>query len=272
MLSMLEITAAPEKKLLPRLWYELRNPAVSAWLRPVENVHYMRITCEKRKERIDWRLISSYSLDCSERILIPKGVEPPTDCGVRRLIPHEFRRRILENLAMDILVCSEKKPELRRVAVYGQDTEVNALLPRLIKLAGEVRVITRRAYAVMDTVEELRAKNGAAIGITDRFDACGFDLLLAPAGGAPVFEVSPDTIVLSPDRPPRAVNLWIKDAVPAMPPCLENIYSDVYDITEFIGGFYEAAGMRDLGRLPAAAGITESGNVQPEEAAALISR
>jgi len=272
MLSMLEITCAPERKLLSRLWYELRKPAVSACLRPVENVHYMHITCEKRKERIDWRLISSYSLDCSERILIPKGIEPPADCDMRRLIPHEFQRRMIENLAMDILVCSEKKPELRRVAVYGQDTEVNALLPRLIKLAGEVRVITRRACAVMDTVEELRAKNGAAIGVTDSFDACGFDMLVAPAGGASVFELSSDTIVLSPDRPQRATNLWIKDAIPAMPPCLENIYSEVYDLTEFIGGFYEAAGMRDLGRLPASAGVTESGQIQPREAAALINR
>lgn len=272
MLSLLEITCAPERKFMQRLWHELRNPAVSAYMRPAGNTHYMHIICEKRRERIDWRLISSYSLDCSERVLMPKGTEPPAECGIRRLIPYEFRRRMMENLAADILVCSSKRPELRRVAVYGQDTEVNALLPRLTALAGEVRVITRRAHAVMDTVEELRAKNGAAIGVSEQFDACGFDMLLAPAGGAPVFDLSPDTVVISPDRPSKAVNLWIRDTVPTLPPCLEDVYSDVYDLAEFVGGFYEAGGMRELGRLSAAAGITESGKISAQDAAQLISR
>lgn len=272
MLSLLEITCEAERKPLQRLWHELRNPSVSAFLRPAGNTHYMHISCEKRREKLDWRLIGSYSLDRSERVLMPKGTEPPEECGVRRLIPYEFRRRMMENLAADILVCSAKRPELRRVAVYGQETEVNAFLPRLTALAGEVRVITRRPHAVMDTVEQLRAKSGAAIGVSDCFDACGFDMLLAPAGGAPVFELSPDTVVIAPDRPSKAAQLWIWEAVPTMPSCLEELYSEVYDITEFVGGFYEAGGMQELGRTPAAAGMSAGGPVSPRDAALLIGR
>lgn len=272
MLSMLEITKQEKCAPLRRLWNKLTVPPVRAFLRPVGNTHYLRIICERRGDRIDWQMIRSYSLDCSERILMPVGAEPPEKLGIRRFVPYAFRRRMLEVLAQDILVCCGKRPELRRVAVYGQDSEIVALLPSLTALAGEIRVITRRPHAVMDTVEELRAKTGASVGVTAEFNAVGFDMLLAPAGGAGVFRLDGDVVVLSPDRPSVPVTLWISRAVPSLPSVLEGIYSEEYDLTEFVGAFYEAGEMRELVRISPAAGITECGQISPEDAALLISR
>lgn len=272
MLSMLEITEQKECGRLRRWWNGLTVPAVRAILRPAGNTHYLKISCEKRGENIDWRMIRAYSLDSSERILMPSGVEPPEKLGIRRYVPYAFRRRMLENLAMEILVCSERRPELRRVAVYGQESEVVTLLPSLTALAGEVRVITRRPHAVTDTVEALRARTGASIGVTAELDASGFDILLAPAGGAGVFRLEGSEVVLSPDRPAVPAALWIRSAIPCLPPVLEDIYSTEYDLTEFVGAFYETGEMRELARISPAAGITESGEISPEEAALIIGR
>jgi len=270
MLSLLEITIPENNGRIRQWWHNVSEPSVQAYMRPVGGTHYMHINCEKRKERIDWKLIRSYSLDCSDRILLPKNIEPPEECGIKRFTPYEFRRRLLENTACDILVCSHKRPELRRVAIYGQESEVTAFLPRLTKLAGEIRVITRRAHAVLDTVEELRAKTGAAIGVGEQFDAVGFDMLIAPAGGAQVFNISDNAIVLSPDRPSRPVTLWINSAVPQLPQELEEIYREEFDLTEFVGGFYEAAELRRAGHMSVAAAVTESGLIMPDEAAEFI--
>lgn len=270
MLSMLEIIEQPQGNAVKRLWHRLTKPSVSAYVSSAGYCSYLRIFCEPRRGVPDWRMIGAYTLDHSERILLPTDIEPPEEAQLRRYIPHEYSRRLLENMAMDILVCSEKQPELRRVAVYGQDCEVCALLPRLTKLAGEIRVITRRPQAVTDTVEELRRKNGAIISVDNQLDAAGFDMLLAPAGGASVFRLSESMIVLSGDRPSVPVNLWIKAARPSLPQVLEEVYDGRYDITEFVGAFYEAGQMRELGRMSPAAGITESGEVIASDAAKLI--
>ncbi len=272
MLSILEIIRPEKTTLLRRFWNSITMPQVRAVMRPAGNTHYLNIICELRRDKIDWRIIRSYSLDCSERMLMPVGIEPPPDSGIRRFVPYAFRRRMLEALAQDILVCCRKRPELRRVAVYGQDSEVTALLPSLTALCGEVRVITRRAHAVADTVEALREKTGASIGVTGEFDASGFDMLIAPSGGAGVFRIDGDVLVLSPDRPSMPAALWIKSAVPSLPQTLEGIYSDTYDLTEFVGAFYEAGEMRELARISPAAGICECGEISPEDAALLIGR
>lgn len=272
MLSMLEFTEQEKCAPLRRLWHRITTPQVRAILRPVGNTHYLRILCEQRGGKIDWRMIGSYSLDCSERILMPVDIEPPENCGIRRFVPYAFRRRLLESLALDILACCSVRPELRRAAVYGQDSEVIALLPSLTAVAGEVRVITRRPHAVMDTVEQLRSMTGASIGVSSELDAAGFHILLAPAGGAAVFRLDSEVMVLSPDRPSVPTALWIKGAVPTLPPVLEGIYSDVYDLTEFVGAFCETGEMRELAKLQPAAAVCEGGKISPQEAAKLIGR
>lgn len=272
MLSVLEIENPGKPRDLRELWRRLTTPSVSAWLRPAGNAHYMKICCEIRRKGIDWRMINAYSLDVSERMLLPSGIEPPADCGIRRYIPFAFRRRMLENLAVQILVCSEKQPELRRVAVYGHDPEVISLLPRLTALAGEIRVITRRVHAFSDTAQELYAKTGTPISVTEVFDAEGFDMLLSTAGGAGMFRLSESTVVLSPDRPSAACSLWIEKARPTMPTVLEDIYDERYDLEEFIGAFCEIAEICKPQQIPPTAGYSERGEVSAQEAAAFIGR
>ncbi len=270
MLTMLDILNQPQASAVKRMWHMITKPSVSAYVCNAGNCSYLRIYAEERRKGLDWRMIGAYNLDSTERILLPAGVEPPSDCRLRKYIPYEFRRRMLENMALDILGCSEKQPELRRIAVYGQENEVCALLPRLAKVAGEIRVITRRPRSVADTVEELRRKIGAIITVDNELNAAGFDMLLAPAGGAAVFELSDSMIVLSDDRPSIPVRLWVNAARPSLPQTLENVYDGRYDVTEFIGAFYETGGMRELGRMSPAAGITESGDISAREAALLI--
>lgn len=272
MLSMLEILDDIQGSAIRRLWHRLRTPSVVAQMRPVENTFFLKISAQLRRDKLDWKMIRAYSLDVSERILMPEGIDPPPETGLRRYIPYEYHRRLLENMAAEILVCSPKRPELRRVAVYGQDNEVIAMLPRLVSLAGEVRVITRRPFAVADTVAELCRRTGAAVTVSEEFDASGFDMLLAPAGGSKVFTLSGDMVVIAPDRPAVPVSLWVKGARPSLPAMLEGIYDERYDLTEFVGAFYEACQIKSLGRMSPSAGLSESGEISPEEAAALISR
>lgn len=272
MLSMVDIREEQNEKTLRKMWQRLTTPSVQAYIRPVGTCHYLRIICKPRRGEINWKMVRAYSLDSSERVLLPIGTEPPANIELRRYIPYEYKRRLLENLACNILICSKKIPELRRVAIYGQESEVATFLPRLTKLAGEVRVITRRPYALADTVSELCSKTGAAITVTPELNAEEFDMLIAPSGGSAVMKLTGNTIVLAPDRPSAPTALWIKEARPSLPAVLEGEYDGRYDITEFTGAFYEAGNMREIGKMSPAAGVTECGEVSPEDAGAIICR
>ena len=271
MLSVLDIISPPQNNGIKERWRRLVHPSVTAYMQPVGNTFFLKITCEQRNGRIDWKAVRSYSLDCMDRILLPENVQLPEKSELRRFVPFAFNRRMLENLALNILSCSAVRPELRRVAVYGQDNEVAALLPRLCRCAGEVRVVTRRPYAVADTVEQLRGGYGAGISVTDEFDAVGFDLLLAPAGGAKVFSAGEKTVVLSPDRPSVNVGAWIRAAEVPLPEMLVSVYDSKYNMNEFVGAFYEAAEIRELGRLIPDGGVSEHGFISSGEAANLSS-
>lgn len=259
MLSLLKLKDEPELTGMRGFLRRITTPSVTARARCVGNTGYVEITCEKRKKGIDWRMIEAYSLDCSERLLLPADMELPLGTDLRRINPVAFRRRMLENAALDILSKCSLPPEHRRIAVYGQEAETVRLLPRLASLCGEIRIITRRAYAIADAVMQFSIKTGVPVGVTDQFDAAGFDMLLAPAGGAVMFELSPSCVVLAPDRPSIETRLWLSRAVPSVPRILEAAYDRCFDVTEFVGAFYEVGGMREFASITPIYAVTKDG-------------
>jgi len=249
MLSMLMITPPRQRGVIARQFRRLFPPPVNAYLDTVMNSPYIKIMCEEHSKGIDWRMVEAHSLEPSCRLLLPEGVECPADSELRRFVPTRFIRRMLENLALETLLRSNIPPSKRSMAIYGNEAEIIQLLPRLVPLVAELRIITRRGYAVKDVVEQTIRDTGMVIVVTDEPDAGDCGLLLAPFGGAGYIKTHPHTIVIAPDRPSGESAIWVNSVQVSLPSSLEIAYSSVYDVLEFTGAFYELAGVRSLARI-----------------------
>ncbi len=269
MLTMLEITPEKNRPLPARIFRSIFRPPLGACLKTVVGRPYIHISCERTRRPLDWRLIAAYNLEGAGRLVLPKGVEPPKATGLRRFRPTRFRRRMLEHLATDILVCSDTAPAKRSIALYGREAEIKELLPRLIPMVGEIRIITRRAYALDTYVRRLEQETGMAIAVTSEMDASCCSMLLAPSGGSSLISVADKAMVLSPDIPMNGKAYHVRSGVPVLPPFLEELYDDSYDITELVGAFYELAAMRELGDVPPRCGMMDGKEISVEKFAEL---
>lgn len=249
MLSMLMMTPTKKRGIITTQWRKLFPPPVNAYLATVQNVPFIKIMCEEHSRGPDWRMIAAHSLECSDRILMPAEMLCPADSGLRRFLPTRFIRRLMENLALEVLLNSSAPPAERSIALYGSEAEITQLLPRVIPLAGEIRIITRRGYAMKDIVDEFILKTGASITLTDEPGMGGCSLLLAPFGGAGFIKTDNNTIIIAPDRPLGSSAAWVNGINISLPSVLEEVYDPQYDIIEFTGAFYELAGMHCLANI-----------------------
>ena len=248
-----------------RLFFRQR---VHADVRSLGSCRYVDIRCAVSDCRAalratDWRMAAACCLEPSGRLLVPVGTQIPVSSGLRRFRPTRYCRRLMENLVLDVLEHSEKPPAERSIAVYGREAEVAELLRLLVPLAGRIHVITRRAYALESAVNELARQTGACITLSADMDARGFDLLLAPSGGAGVIATD-GAAVFSPDRPFDRSALHISSALPFIPPELDELGSE-YDPLELCGAFYELGGMNSLGAARPRCGMSRGTEVSARE-------
>ena len=270
MLSALMLTGAPERPPLARMWKRLFPTPVSAVMDHAAGRPFVRISCELSPgRRPDWRMIEACCLDSAGRLLMPAGTEPPGDSGLRRFVPSRYCRRLLENLALYMLIRSELPPNRRRVALYGREAEVSVLLPRIAPLAGSLHIITRRAYALESAVNGIQRGTGISVTVSDAMNARGCCMLLAPSGGACATEVDDGTVVLAPDRPYSGKVTHIPAALPQLPAELEELGA-YYDTVELCGAFYEIAEADYLGSASPRCGILNGVPAPPDELAGML--
>lgn len=270
MLTALMLNEPPERSPLQKAWRKIFPMPVSANMYMAANRPYVLIKCEKRSSGgPDWRMIAAYCLDSAGRLLTPPGIEPSAGSGLKRFRPTRYCRRMLENLALDILVCSGVAPSRRRVALYGRESEICELLPRLVPLVGALNIISRRSYVLENVVADIVSSSGISITLSDRMSAHGYCMLLAPSGGAGVISTDAGTMVLAPDRPLSCEVIHVTSALPELPPELEEL-GEFYDTLELCGAFYELAGAVSLGSASPRCGILHGSPVSPEELSAML--
>lgn len=272
MLTALMINEPPERAPFLKTWRKLFPAPVTACMRTAANRPYVLIECERRRSgEPDWRMIAAYCLDSAGRLLMPPGTVPPAITGLRHFRPTHYCRRMLENLALDILICSDIPPSRRHIALFGREPEICELLPRLAPLAGSLEIISRRAYALEKAVSEITASTGMNVTVSGAMTARGCCMLLAPAGGAGVIAADNGTMVLAPDRPLNCEVLHIPSALPELPAELEEL-GDRFDTLELCGAFYELAGVDTLGLASPRCGLLRGCPVPPEKLAKMLRR
>lgn len=271
MLTVLEVLPERKRSLPARIWRNIMPPPVTARICRTDVALYVRISCERFKDRIDWRMICAHTLDAAGRILLPIGVSCPQGVELRKFVPHQFLRRMRENFAMETLLNMSDPPCARRIALYGQEAELCELLPKLIPLAGEIIIITRRDYAIREQAQEIMNRTGMPIILTDSMEVKNCHILLAPSGGTGVLKTEDVGAIISPDRPSSDDTVWVETMRASVPPALEEQYSACYDMMEFLGAFYEAAGVYELGKIYPEYALTSVGRLTPKELAERIS-
>ncbi len=264
------MTPPKHRGTIARQLRRLFPPPVCGYLDTVCNAPFIRIMCEEHHKGIDWRMVEAHSLDSSGRLLMPADIECPPDTDLRRFTPIRFIRRMMENLTIESLVMCSVPPAERSIAVYGNEAEIIQLIPRLVPLVGEIRIITRRGYAVTDIVEQTIRETGMSIIVSDEPDVGDSRLLLAPFGGAGYIKTRPETVIIAPDHPCTDNAAWVSSVRITVPSSLEIAYDKQYDPLEFTGAFYELAGIRSLARLSPECGCCGEKEITSAQLAELI--
>jgi len=269
MLTMLTLMEEKKYSFPVSLIKKLLPPRTEGYMRRVGYSPYIRIECELKNGSPDWKMINANTLDSAGRLLMPVGMDCPAETGLVRYRPTRFLRQLFSNLACETLLCMNNSPADREIVLYGREAELALLLPRLAPLAGTIKIITTRAEVISRQISEIEEQTGITIITSEKHDASGADILLAPSGGASVICSDKTKLVISPDRPSSSSPCWIKSVSIAVPKALEELYTPQYDILEMAGAFCEIGGMETLSRLSPDA-VAENGEIlSPSELAQL---
>lgn len=265
MLAVFEEIKVNEKSWFKRKIHDLFPPAPTGILEVVEGIPYIRISCKERKKGIPWKKISEISMDCSGRILLPVGINPPENCQIKRFVPLEFPQRMLEKLAYNTLSDAKITPSKISLAICASALEVQRILPSFMNFSSEIRVISKDAEALNDFVDKTADMTGAAIMLTDdesAADSC--NIILAPSGLPEGAKGNKDAIVFACGRT-NFLGTQILGVDLDIPDWIKPAYRKCYDKMEFLSAFYEIARSRKMESLLPKKAIGRAGSISDKQ-------
>ncbi len=239
--------AQPRKRRFS--WAGRRRETVTSRFVQACGARFLLIEAERdKKGQLDWQAIRRIACGESGRMLLPRGIQPPENSGIRPFRGDALQRELMAVSAHQLLRLAAIPPRFVRAAVFDPNGRYAPLATALLPFAADVRVVTRRpaAYAAQ---ERLAMEGyGAALPVTSDFRALdGTTLILAPDG---MQSVRPRVrgLILSglPERQPDLVGGY----VPEVPrDCLEAL-PEGCDVWEFLSGLYERSGARKIAARP----------------------
>ncbi|MDR1564741.1 MAG: hypothetical protein LBS74_07270 [Oscillospiraceae bacterium] len=270
MLAVFERIESPKRSWLKNKFLDIFAPSPEGVLELIEDVPYIRISCEERRGKLPWNRISEISLDCARRVLMPKDIFPPEGSGLKRFTPSEFPKITLEKLAVTALLQAEAEPSTIKLAICANAADVKRLLPLVLNCASEIRIISKDIEALELFTEDTAELSGAAIMLTDdpkAVDSC--NLIIAPSGLPEGAKGNNKAIVFASGRRDFE-GIQILSAEVEIPEWLRPAYKPIYDRGEFLAAFYEIANARRLADLAPTQAIGRSGSITPEQLAQVI--
>lgn len=256
MLTMLSMIEPKKRNSLSRALRSIFPPRPVPYLEYIERIPYVRIECESSSRAINFAAVREHICDGHYRLLMPKGLHLPHECGIVPFRARTLPVRLLENLAVEILAGAPVKKRRLCVGIYEDDLHALDLIPRITSLAGEIRLYAPHGSNLNIAAEEIVRECGMPLVTGDSPDVLHpCHLIIAPDDYAGIACAAHCGIVLSPGAEKRD-NININSVRINTPDCLEEIFGDEYEALDLAGAFYELGCMHSLGEIVPVAGTT----------------
>ena len=210
---------------------------------------FLLIEAEKGRDgSIDWREVRRIACGESGRMLLPQGLLPPGDKGIRPFHGTALQRALMLTTASHLLRTAAVPPRFMRIGVYDPQARLPALAVSLLPFAADVRVVTDRPQAYAAQEQLAMEAYGAALPVTTDSSALdGCQLVLAPDG---LNGLRPRAKGLILSGRPESQNGVVGGYIPQVPPdCLAKLPAGC-DAWQFLAALYELSGARVLGETP----------------------
>lgn len=233
-----------------RRWWKIsRRSRVTSRFVSACGTRFLLIEAEKdRKGRLDWQAVRRIACGESGRMLLPRGLMPPEDSGIRPFHSDTLQKKLMAITALHLLRLAAIPPRFVQAAVYDPAGRRPELAASLLPFAADVRVITRYPHMYEAHRRQAMEDYGAALVISEDIHALdGATLLLAPEGMqglrprikglilSGVFEKGPDLVT---------------GYIPKVPlDCVQSL-PDGCDMWDFLSGLYERSGAEKIASHP----------------------
>lgn len=172
---MLTVLRIVESRPTARRWFRRRVTLPPVWSRtvPVPDGAYRVTTAVRAGAEPDWAALRR-EVGCeSGRLLLPRGLTPPSGSGIAAFSGSLYARTMMQKALVQALRASGLPPTARSVGIYDPAGALHRLPLEMLREAGEVRVVTRRPDRYAETAAEAMATQGASFLVLPEWRALG---------------------------------------------------------------------------------------------------
>ena len=232
-----------------RWWRFSKREAVTSRFVQACGTRFLLIEADRdRKGEPDWQAVRRIACGESGRMLLPRGVTPPEDSGIRPFRGDALQRELMVVTARQLLRLAAIPPRFVQAAVYDPSGRFPQLAAALLPFAAEVRAVTRRPGAYEAQRRRAMEDYGAALVIAAETAALdGATLILAPDG---MRGIRPRVrgLILSGVAENRTD--LVGGYFPQIPSdCLQTL-PEGCDAWDFLSGLYERSGAKKIASRP----------------------
>lgn len=248
MLVALTIELRKKRGLWQRLLDGGRGTVASRFMQ-ILGVRYLLITAEPdRKGKLDWQEIRRIACGESGRMVLPAGMVPPADSGIRPFAGGALQRAMMQTTAHYLLRTATIAPHFRRIGIYDPQARMPYLASLLMPQAGDVQVVTNRPEAYSMQEQLVMEAYGATLPVSDNITALdNAHLILAPDGMNGVYPRTRGIILSGVMEKQRGVVGGY--VLEVSKECLEAIPAGC-DVWTFLSGLYERSDAKQIASHP----------------------
>ncbi|MDD2418279.1 MAG: hypothetical protein PHR24_05180 [Oscillospiraceae bacterium] len=238
-----------------RRWMSFRRrpPVVKSELVTAGSGRYLKITADKgRNGQIDWVGVRKAAGRETSRLLIPRGIIPPSGSRIAAFRGVELARQLMTSAAVELLKIVAINPRLVKIAIYDPRGVMPELPIQFIPYASDVRVITNRFDRYKAQQFMAMQQFGAVLSVTDDPAETGGSLLLiAPEGFSKGDNIlMPRGWIMTADSPVEHKKGVIYRYLPKVSHGLLSSTPLGCDAVQFLSGLYELSGIREIAVRP----------------------
>ncbi len=248
MLTLLTMSTAQKRGVFSFVRYLCRNRIITEE-RAFMGINIRHLRYIHNHGRINWRRIHRKA--GVSRVLCSEDVHIPSDSGMRRFEPYEYRSRLCANAGLDILRRMRSVPPSLRIGLYDPRGEAEDMTGHILRLTDNLVVVTDNRDLYMEQAGILMEEMGAVLCISSRIsDLYDCTLVIAPTGIDRRLSLRSDSVVLCPGLPAVTLRgqVYFRYEVELSEEltdfCPDEIGSDV-----LAGGLYSLCGVYELGAL-----------------------
>lgn len=198
MFAVLQIEKGQEEGIFARFLHKMKKRTILTRTVQTKLGEYLLVTTYS--EQINWDKVAQITGRAGRNLVLPRRIQLPQGCPVRRFEPDAFRLQVLLNTCVDV-IRHTKLPLYRKiVTLVDQDGAYTQFVPDLLCYCMTVKVVTAAQERYGTLSEKMMEELGASIVVTDHMEGSdGSMLIIAPDAEQAVQVAQPVAVITAGD-------------------------------------------------------------------------